>query len=200
MIMTRMKLNFSSQQVRRDVADPYEMHRTLQRLLDGKEDRPLWRMEQDPAGSHATLLLQTRERPDQAALTELDPEYCLAFESRHNQLLENIRSGDRLHFRVRANPTVTREGKRHGLVKYEDQLAWIGRTLDRHGAQLVTAAAGAAGRITSGRRRAGRPITTTSVLYDGILNVMQEDAFREMVTRGIGHAKSLGFGLVTLAR
>lgn len=45
-------------------------------------------------------------------------------------------------FRLFANPTVTRQGKRYGLVGEEQQLAWLARQGERHGfvveAALVT--------------------------------------------------------------
>lgn len=200
MMMTQMRLNFDSQQVRRDIGDPYEMHRTMQRLVDGHDARPLWRLDYDSAGNSATVLLQTKETPNPRAFEALDEDYLLSFESRPNQLLENIDAGDALHFRVWANPTVTREGKRHGLVRYEEQIAWIERTFQRHGTSVPGVRAGAIRRVVAGRRRASRPIVVMGVMFDGRLTVHDANAFRAAVIQGIGPAKSLGFGLVTLAR
>lgn len=200
MMMTQLRLNFASQQVRRDVADPYEMHRTIQRLLDGSEERPLWRLHHDAGGTHAVMLLQTERTPQRIRIDELDPEYLLAFDSRHNRLLENMAEDDLLHFRLWANPTVTREGKRHGLVNYEDQISWIERVFSGNGALISGVQAGAAQRITGGRRRRSRPIVITGVQFDGRLRVQDSAALRSLVIRGAGPAKSFGFGLITLAR
>ena len=47
-------------------------------------------------------------------------------------------NGQLLRFRLRANPTVTRAGKRHGLTSQGAQLAWLQRQGERGGFQLVS--------------------------------------------------------------
>lgn len=200
MMLTQMKLNVLSAQVRRDMADPYEMHRTIQRLTDGQERRPLWRLEHDGSGQHPVVLLQTEAAPDRRLLDEFDSHYLLDFGTRENRLLANISAEDVLNFRLHANPTVTRLGKRHGLVEHDDQVAWIARVLDRHGAALHGVRIGASRRMVSGRRRGSKPMIVTGVTFDGQLGVLDADSLRELVSNGIGHAKALGLGLMTLAR
>lgn len=46
----------------------------------------------------------------------------------------------------------------------------------------------------------GRPITLTTVLYDGVLRVLDADKLRHALIAGMGRAKGFGCGLITLSR
>lgn len=200
MILSRMVLNLNAANARRDLADPYEMHSTLMRLAESAGCKPLWRLHTGRAGEPPVVLIQTQASPDPAAIPIGDAPYYVSLESHHNHLLEAIKQGDRLHFRVHSNPTVTRGGKRHGLVQAEEQLAWLARQLNRAGAVLEAAVASQASRSAMKRRGQGAPIILTGVTFDGLLAVRDPDALRDAVRRGIGHGRAFGFGLITLAR
>lgn len=200
MVLSRLVMNLGSSAARRDLANAYEMHSTLMRLVDAGAGRPLWRLELGRDGRPPELLIQTDVEPDFGALTTLDDSYFLEADSRPNRLVANLVVGDRLRFRVRANPTVTREGKRHGLVQYEEQVAWITRQLQRHGARPLEIHVSGSQREVFRKRRGGAPITVVGVTYDGALEVEDLAGTRELVRNGIGHARALGFGLVTVAR
>ena len=47
--------------------------------------------------------------------------------------------------------------------------------------------------------KGGSPITVASVLFDGILEVVDATLFRQALQTGIGRAKSYGQGLLSLA-
>jgi CRISPR system Cascade subunit CasE len=152
--LSRLILDRRSRQVRRDVAQPYEMHRTLLRAFpqgtagadDGAASRNglLWRLDEDRRSGRLTVLVQSAERPDWSRLTCAFPDYCLdpaETEEGENPCgpkdiadrLQSISRGQTLAFRLRANPTrkQRREGgkdsARVGLVEEADQLAWIRR-------------------------------------------------------------------------
>jgi CRISPR system Cascade subunit CasE len=42
-------------------------------------------------------------------------------------------------------------------------------------------------------------IQILSVLYDGILTVIEPDGFRDALQTGIGHGKAMGLGLLSVA-
>jgi CRISPR system Cascade subunit CasE len=193
-------LNLGSAAARRDLADAYEMHSTLMRLVDAGASKPLWRLGFERDGGSPVLLVQTEAEPDFDAFSQVDESYLLHAESKRNRLIENLTVGDRLRFRVRANPTVTREGKRHGLVRHEEQIAWMERQLQRHGARPLSIHANGSQREVYKRRRGRAPITLIGVTFDGVLEIADLDGTRALVKNGVGHARALGFGLVTLAR
>lgn len=200
MVLSRLVLNLESRAVRRDVANPYEMHATLMRLTEGVAGKPLWRFERQRGTDPPVLLLQSAAAPDKSVLDEIDPGYVLAFESKENKLVNNLSPDDMLRFRVKANPTVTRDRKRHGLVRYEDQVSWMERQLGKHGAVPMGIQVLDSKRASFRRNRGSPPITIVGVVFDGLLKVADPEALRKSVTAGIGHARAFGFGLMTLGR
>lgn len=201
MVLSRVVLNLEDAQVRRDLADPYEMHATLMRLVDGGVARPLWRLEVERSGTRAqAILVQTDAPPDPDRLRERSDTYFVHFESRPHRLLDDLRVGELLRFRLRANPTVTRDRKRHGLVRESDQLAWLERILTDRGAEDVLAIVRESARHVMRRRRGGAPIVVHGATFDGVLRVANADELREAIRHGLGHAKALGFGLLTVGR
>lgn len=197
MYLSRLSLNAANSQARNDLADAYEQHRTLMRLADAGAGKMLWRSE---PRSPTELLVQTTNEPDFQVFLQEMPAYLLAHDTLPNRLLNGLESGDILNFRVRANPTVKRNGKRHGLQQHDDQLQWLGRTLTANGAKLMEAQVSETRRLVCGRKREGRPIVLQSVVFDGIVQVTNPDIFKICITGGIGHGRALGFGLITLAR
>jgi CRISPR system Cascade subunit CasE len=199
MVLSKLTLDLNDVQARHDLSDPYEMHATLMRFADAGASRPLWRLE-TPRSEAPFILIQTGTEPDPTQLRARGAKYFASFESRPHRLLGDIAVGDTLRFRIRANPTVTREGKRHGLLREEQQLAWIDRVLSARGTTDIFAVVSESTRQVMRRRRGRRPIIIHGVTFDGVLLVEDPQALRTAVREGIGHAKALGFGLLTVAR
>jgi CRISPR system Cascade subunit CasE len=62
MILSRFLLDIEHVDARRDLSNPYEMHRTIKRLCG--QDSPLWRLEKE------VVLMQSESEPDWSALHE----------------------------------------------------------------------------------------------------------------------------------
>jgi CRISPR system Cascade subunit CasE len=128
--------------------------------------------------------------------------------------LRTLEAGERFRFRLRANPCVTRDGKRLGLLRLQDQEAWLIRKGEMHGFVVPllpstptedSVPARADVRVTHqqmlrGKQHSGNGIRVFSVLYDGVLRVADPDRFRAALHSGIGHGKALGLGPLSLAR
>jgi CRISPR system Cascade subunit CasE len=204
MYLSRLRLNPADPNARRDLADAYEMHRTLARVYAPDADHPparfLWRQERNAAGwPEGTVLIQAAQPGRWNVLEESLPGYLQTIEAdKAVDLAALVQAGRRYRFRLQANPTVTREGKRHGLMKEEEQLDWLGRQGQRHGFEVIAAVRGASERLSA--RQKGHRITVHSVLFDGLLQASGDaEALRSALTQGLGHAKSLGLGLFSLA-
>jgi CRISPR system Cascade subunit CasE len=200
MVLSTITLDLDDAQARRDLADPYEMHATLMRLADGGASRPLWRLETPCDGSTPYVLVQTDIDPDPTQLRSRGTPYFTTFESQPHRLLDDIRGGEPLRFRLRANPTLKRAGKRYGLVQEDEQLAWIDRTLRTRGASEVVPLVRESARHTLRRHRGGTPIVLHGATFDGTFHAADPAAIRTAVRDGLGHAKGFGFGLLTVAR
>jgi len=158
--------------------------------------------------------VQSRTIPDwkgigvQKWLAKVDP----AIDLNDRLKLDLLRVGQRFRFRVRTNPCVTRNGKRLGLLRLEDQEAWAERKGLRHGFSLPKLAPfdlseSLQGRVDvrisqeqmlRGNQHSSNALRIFSVLFDGILTVTEPDKFRGALQTGIGHGKVMGLGLLSV--
>lgn len=211
MFLSRLILNPRSRSARRDIARPYEMHRTLMRAFpdeaDGGAERVLWRLDTERHSGRLTLYVQSQDKPNWSFLGPPD-DYLL---DPHDLGLDNpaakpfapaFREGQVLAFRLRANPTVKRDGKRLGLFGEDDQRDWLARKGEQDGFQPLRVTIVPEGMVTDKKRRNDRErkITLYAVRFDGHLRITEHQTFRQGLAAGIGPAKALGFGLLSLAR
>jgi CRISPR system Cascade subunit CasE len=227
MYLSRLILNPRSRQVQHELADPYELHRTVSRAFpDGvfKAERTednatniLFRVDLHPRTRIPTLLVQSRQQPIWDFLSTEKKDYLLgqndlpldvenpAVKEMNLQLLE----GQTLAFRLRANPTVKKDregkkqGRRVGLIREEDQQKWLERKLESAGAALVSVNI-VNEQFTRGKlfieKEKEKRMNFLSVQFDGILQVKEPDELASTIFTGFGSAKGLGFGLLSLAR
>ncbi|MFK4705598.1 CRISPR system Cascade subunit CasE [Roseateles asaccharophilus] len=205
MQLTQLRPNPHNPQARRDLADPYEMHRTLVRAFvhDEKESPPrvLWRLEPGQSWSQPVVLVQSEQPGDWSFLNDI-PGYLggggLPPPTKEFDPNALVRAGAPLRFRLCANPTVTRQGKRLGLVGEDAQLAWLQRQGVRLGFHLQTALVSGSDMVRG--RRGNATVSFRQVLFEGVLEVGDADLLAGAVVNGIGHGKAFGCGLLSLAR
>lgn len=220
MFLHRIHLNPRSRTVRRDIADPYQMHASLCRaFLPPEQPCPLgavlWRLEPETnAAGQPRVLVQSRLTPDWSHVAAPDwlAEADAGIDLAQKLSLDTLASGGRFRFRLRANPCVTRDGKRLGLMKLADQEQWLQRKGIQHGFALPALTAFDFAepertrpdvRITheqmlTGRQHSGNIIRVYSVLYEGRLIVTDPARFKEALGAGIGHGKVMGLGLLSV--
>jgi len=208
MYLSRLILDPRSRQVQSELANPYEMHRTLSRAFgdDLNDERILYRVDVDRRTGVPTVLVQSQGEPDWSVLP--DDRYLLRDTDADNPARRSFdpgfAPGRLLSFRLRANP-VKRDnetGRRQGLLQEEDQRAWLDRKGQAGGFRIVRCHVIPEGLQTFAKRRGGseREITVLSVRFDGLLQVTDPEALLTALEEGIGPAKGLGFGLLSLAK
>lgn len=202
MYLTRLSFDLCSAQVRRDLSDPYEMHRTLVRAFVADANQPpprfLWRLEPSVAGASPVLLVQSETAADWSALAALPNYLAKPVESKELALAGLLSDDIRYRFRLFANPTVTRNGKRYGLASEDAQLAWLARQGERLGFEIDTALVTASDLLTT--RKKERSISLQRACFEGRLRVTDAGRIASAVSNGIGHGKAFGLGLLSLAR
>ena len=220
MYLSRLLLNTRNRDARRDLASPYDLHRTLARVFPGpradaegaNEGRTpnhglLFRAEPDAPGGPA-VLVQSLAEPDWRSLPDgyaRQTDGPKPFEPR-------LCEGQRLRFRLVANPTVKKqvEGRKNGarVPLVHDRapaghpeveagyLDWLERKAEA-GGFAVAHVVDAPFQTTGGRGKRG--LTLFGVRFDGALTVTSPDRLLHAVRSGIGPAKGFGFGLLSLA-
>ncbi len=218
MVLHRIFLNPQCKEVRRDLADPYQLHSTLCRAFNPpnrtiSEGEVLWRQEQEAKQTEKPcILVQSSLLPDWSAIgvkgwmDRADPGINLQERLR----FDSLKTGQRFRFRLRANPCVTRNRKRMGLFHVNDQEAWIIRKAALHGFSLISQThadsnAGSApavqisqGQLLRGHQHSGNPVCVYAVLFEGFLSVTDPALFLLAIRKGVGHGKMMGLGLLSV--
>jgi CRISPR system Cascade subunit CasE len=209
MYLSRLILNPRSRRAQKEIANPYEMHRSVMRAfpddLQADSERVLFRLESHRRAGSFTLLVQSWMSPDWSWLTEPSARGYLLPVSEPNPAVKSFElalvTGQTLAFRLRANPTVKRDGKRHGLFRLEEQREWLMRKASQGGFRVLSTqivnASDAEGWIRCDDQR--RKLKLFAVRFDGFLRVKKPEQLRETVRQGVGPGKGLGFGLLSLA-
>lgn len=203
MWISKLKLDLRSRAARRDLANPYELHRTLcravsQGLKDGRE-RLLWRLEPTRTTEPPVVLVQTFSFPDWGAL---DPGYAEVYPPK--PFNPTLRESQVFRFRIRANPSkrLRETGKRVALKTRDEKVAWLAHRLEEGGFRLLQVSGRPAVTILQDRfleiQKVGGMVQVQAVLFEGSLEVLDPEEARRTLQRGIGPGKGLGLGLLSL--
>lgn len=204
MYLSLLKLNPRSRKAMTEMSRPYELHRSLMRAFPGKEGggpgRVLFRLDINHRKGDISVLVQSDNKPDWIAL---DGQDSFLLEPPQWKIYDPIvAAGQALYFRLRVNPTIKRNGKRLGILREDDQIKWLHRRAKGSGFEIVSLTTVPEGmahdKMTDGGN-SKHNLSLFSVRFEGILKVTDSHIFRLTLERGIGSAKGLGFGLLSIA-
>lgn len=203
MFLSRLTLSPDSRRVWAEIANPYEMHRTIMSAfppnLEGFKERVLFRVDQLKTPNRICLLIQSLNRPH---WPESLVEDYLAEKPEIREFEPVFATGMQFHFRLRANPTFKRNGKRLAWLAEEGQLAWLARKGEASGFRVCSVVVieepEALARKGNGSQLID--ITMFAVRFEGQLVVTDPARFSRTMKLGIGSGKGLGFGLLSLSR
>ena len=212
MFLSRMYLNPQRRKTVELLASPQKMHAAVMAtspdLPGGPEGRKLWRCDRD--GQRVVLYVVSPDAPsfehlqEQAGWSQQETWKTRNYE----QLLGQLTEGQRYAFRLTANPvhTVTdSQGKKtlYGHETPEYQMGWLMERQERMGISIPVVDDLPLVRVVGGKkvsfRRQNSRVTIQYATYEGLLDVAEADALREVLCSGIGKAKAYGCGLMTLA-
>lgn len=228
MYLSKLILDPRSRDVRRDLGNLQDLHRTIMKAMpQARQDEGgarsqfgvLFRVDTGRDG-RPQVLVQSTDRPDWRALPR-DYLVCAAESKSVDRQFAALRSGTVLIFRLLANPTrratgrrtsgdrdeSTWAGKRIELVTEADQLDWLIRQGAQNGFEIPSLA-GTDGvpdvTVISSSKVQGRKgkcrMSFGAVLFEGRLRIREVEAFHQALQRGIGRGKAYGFGLLSIAR
>jgi CRISPR system Cascade subunit CasE len=212
MYLSQLILDPRSRAVLHDLANPYQLHRTLMSAFPASlppGERVLYRVEQQRRIPYLSILVQSGSRPDWSGLNErgylLLPVAVKPFDV-------YPASGQVFRFRLLANPTKRLKGNgnangprtngpRVGLLHQEDQLAWLERKAAQNGFRVMEVQTIKTLQPDAVKREKNltHHIHCDAVRFDGLLQVIEPDSFKNGWINGIGSGKGFGFGLLSLA-
>lgn len=209
MYLSKLMFDPHKRQVRNELANRYELHRTLCsqfKLTTMVDIGLLYRIEVGNPNvvEPIQMLVQTQVEPNWESLFERG----LLLEPAAVKLFEPVfMKGDTYYFRLLANPTVRRKegdyaGKRVALLREEEQAAWLTRKAKSGGFELLQLDFSEQGKIISRKFIEGKETSLThqAMLYSGVLTVNESETFLDTYKKGIGSGKAFGFGLISIMR
>ncbi|HOQ06052.1 MAG TPA: type I-E CRISPR-associated protein Cas6/Cse3/CasE [Anaerohalosphaeraceae bacterium] len=166
----------------------------------------LFRIDPLPSG-RAAIIVQSALKPDWDYAFH-NAMYLLAGPPEVKRFEPHFRPNQWLRFRLAANPTRrlskhSPDAKKESVgkrvpVPTEKLIDWLARRAESAGflikQETVTLQLGY---IYMNKHDKGQRLR--SVLFDGLLQVTDPDAFRQTLIRGIGSGKAFGFGLLSVA-
>lgn len=194
------------------VAQPYASHQWLWQLFTEQNERQfLFRHEPTAQGDSFYLL------SEEVPIAERS-----LFSISSKPFTPQLAQGMTLAFSLRANPVVTRNGKRSDVLmdaKYQAKLqgtdpsefpdrqekaafAWLKAQGERGGFTVEAQDVQISGqqRQRFARKTGEHPITFTTVDFAGSLEVTNSQLFMQTLKKGLGKSKAMGCGLLLIRR
>ncbi len=207
MFLSRLPLDVTRRDTLLALASPSMFHGAVEAAFSGERQRRLWRLDQ--LDGQYYLLLLSAEKPNLAqAAAQFAPEGETGQTKDYAPLLERVQNGSKWRFRLCANPTYSVPGEpgtrgrvcAHSTTAH--QRAWLLRQSEQHGFALEESEFDVTRsqwyHFSKGVK--GSKISLLAVTYEGVLTVSDAEAFRAVLTEGIGREKAYGVGLMTIVR
>jgi CRISPR system Cascade subunit CasE len=198
--LSRLRFSLRDPTAQRILSDLYRLHRLIMSAFPTPSGRVLFRVEPEARNSEiAHVLVQGETRPVWSA-SQLPPGSAA---DAAKELRTTFEPGRRFRFRVLANPTLKKsagqgkQGKRLGVATEDAQRSWFARKAGDGGFALVGILNIDNGNIES--RKGEKTLTFRSVRFEGVLEVKEPGLFSAALRNGLGSAKGMGFGLLSLA-
>ena len=199
MILSRIRLNTDAVSTKRAIANPQIIHAAVEACINN-EERKLWRIDYLATGVY--LLILSPSTPDFDKF-----EFGVNGESReYSRLLEQLKNGMHLGFRLRANPTYTKSagtgnrGQIYAHVTIEQRRNWLldkapkcGFSLNENEFDIITS-----DNIRFRKKQGQKNVELGIAEYEGLLCVEDAEIFKKALIDGIGRAKAYGCGMLTV--
>lgn len=209
MYLSRVKIDVDNRQKTKDLDHLGAYHNWVEEsfpdeINQGERSRKLWRIDQ--VDGNIYLLVLSRDKPDLNKMERYGVSDTAETKD-YNELLNQLRVGDRLRFRVVLNPVTsisqgTMSGKRGRiipLVTPEQQLEFLKQRASKHGFSFIDDEV----MITEKnfeilKRTEKKPVKICKTAYVGFLTIEDLDLFKKLLVEGIGKKKAYGCGLLTV--
>ena len=201
MYLSKLDLNLKTRIARKCVSYPYSVKGFMYRAIpyDRENEKVLFRLDLTNKGS--TLLVQSVYEPDWEKIKFVSSSVTKEYNP-------NIKNDDIWRFRLRANPCKKPPGSKNriALISKDEQTVWFERQALKFGFEIgsinIKNEDNLNNMIKGYKKFNGevKPFKLFSVLFEGILKVIDSEEFLKCLESGIGFGKRTGFGLLSIAR
>lgn len=208
MFLSRVKIDVNNRRKTRGLDHLGAYHNWVEESFpnevnSGERSRKLWRIDQ--VGGDPYLLVLSKGKPDVKKLEKYGVTDSAQTKDYH-VLLNQLRAGDRLRFRVVLNPvTSLSQGKASGrrgrvipLVTADQQLDFLKQRAGKHGFSLDDAVMVTEKGFEILKRSNQKPLKICKAAYGGFLTIENLELFKAVLVNGLGKKKAYGFGLLTV--
>ncbi|HOG38602.1 MAG TPA: type I-E CRISPR-associated protein Cas6/Cse3/CasE [bacterium] len=194
-------MNTRNKYVIRDLENIQNLHVTISKAFPEihgeakffKENQILFRL--DIQKDVPFVIVQSKIKPNWDHLNNQylikDPEYIENIDQKYNSIKEN----NVFNFRIRINASKKVNNKRVPITKIDELINWFRLRAKNNGFKINTVSLKNEGPVYIYSRN---KITYNSVLFEGILSVIDSIKFIECLKNGIGQGKSYGFGMLSI--
>lgn len=195
------RINLSNRKFKALMAEknPNLIHGTL--CMSNPNKRVLWRI--DYVNQSRNLLLLSKDHIDLSDLqTQFGEEGSESQTLNLSSMISKFIPGSKWRFRIRANPVFRSLNPKTGKKTYIDykndsgRLKWLEDRSLKNGFLLNSVSVNEIKTLRFNKNN--MTVTLTSVTYDGILTITDSDLFIKAFTKGIGHGKAYGLGMLSL--
>ncbi len=208
--LSRVPLDACNRNTMKALANPGRFHGAVESSFPGERKRRLWRI--DRLNGKIYLLILSEDQP---RLTGMEQQFSAAGEKgvtkSYDAFLSGIHAGEEFRFRLAANPSkaIALEQKRGKIVAnitptYQKQ--WLLNRSKAHGFSVkeeafdITESRWVQFHKTDPQAGKSRYVRFLMTVYEGLLQVTDEENFRKILVEGLGREKAFGCGLLTVMR
>ncbi len=207
MILSRVELNPVNRATLRLLSSPHCIHGAVESCFPGERKRRLWRI--DPLNGKWYLLILSDEEGDFSKMAfqyGFPGEEGSVVSKPYDPFLDRLNEGMKLRFRLKANP-----------VRSDFKQAKGGRgkvralTVEQQGEWLISRAEKLGFSINPEEfevihsewqhfaKNRKHKVSMKTATFEGVLTVVDGEAFRKTLVDGVGRAKAYGCGLMTVS-
>ena len=205
MYLSKLELNPDSSRVRKALANPYQLHRTIMTaFMDNLKERQveskiLFKINKKPKNYRPSILIQSALRPDWTTLMK-DASYLVMAPLVKEFQYPKFKKGSTYQFQLLANPTKKTGGKRVGMYKDEEQFDWLKRKAEMGGFKINLVGITYREEITARANKNSNAMTFQGVQFEGVLQIEDPEKFVFVIENGLGSGKPFGFGFLTISK
>lgn len=213
MYLSKLFLNKSCAQARADLGNPHSMHRTIMRSFPTplpENERVLFRIEYAIPGEDALVLVQSLEEPSWEKVEKQYHDYFAQEPKLRSIKALKFKNGGLFRFRMRVSISKrvvyqnSGKSQRISLFSEQDRIEWLNRKAKNGGFSLMSERLvirdAPYRNFQIKKEKESLRVTLNMVDVDGQLVVEDGEKFLECFKQGVGPAKGLGCGLVSLAK